>query len=495
MNGRVAHAGGPAFARDRTILQRYNRGRDMSTTRRRAVQALTAASAGPFFAFAKNSQANLLFLCSDQHRTAAAGCYGSTQVHTPHIDEIAADGVRFNHAYCQAPVCVPSRGSIITGLYPHRHGAKILQDALAPDIPTVGHFFKERGYTTGAIGKMHFVDESRKHGFDHRLHNVDHLARLTAQERQALKRDQGGAGDVDGRPSGLTERYFSDTFFAEESVAFLRANKDRRFCLWSSFYMPHTPLVPQKRFWDLYESADLTLPERRAHELEDDFEGHLIRAKERGWYQQTDEELRRGLNGYYGNVSQMDSNLGRVFDTLRELGLDKNTVVVYTSDHGEMAGAHRMWTKHNMFEQSVNVPLIVRMPDRMEGGKAREQLIEQVDLFPTLAELCGFEPPGKIDGRSFAPLVQGRDFQSRDFAYSEYYFCRNVFTKDDRYVGREPILMARTPDWKLNYLSWDRCELFDLRKDPGEFHNVIDDAANAAIVRELTAAVRNRYES
>lgn len=187
--------------------------------------------------------------------------------------------------------------------------------------------------------------------------------------------------------------------------------------------------------------------------------------------------------------------MGRVFDTLRDLGLDKNTVVVYTSDHGEMAGAHRMWTKHNMFEQSVNVPLIVRMPDRMEAGKAREELVEQVDLFPTLTELCGLGRPKEIHGRSFAPLVAGGRYQKREFAYSEYDFCHNVFTRDNRYVGKPPIRMVRTDRWKLNHLEWDRSELFDLENDPGETRNVVDETAHRGVVRELTAITERMAEA
>jgi arylsulfatase A-like enzyme len=192
------------------------------------------------------------------------------------------------------------------------------------------------------------------------------------------------------------------------------------------------------------------------------------------------------LCGYYGNITQMDACVGRVYDTLRELGLDKNTLVVYTSDHGEMAGAHRMWTKHNRFEQSVAVPLLVSMPERTLSSSVRHQLIEQVDLFPTMTELCGHSAPKGLAGRSFAPLLENRSFQAREFAYSEYYFCRNVFTRDDRYVGKPPILMVRTDKWKLNYLAWDRCELFDMTADPGEFRNRIDDPGCAGIARELT---------
>ena len=465
-------------------------------SRRNVLQAagagVASASTGPFFLYPQTQRANLLFLCSDQHQTAASGCYGHREVRTPHIDEIAADGVRFERTYCQSPVCVPSRGSIVTGVYPHSHGARILQDPLPSDARTVAHFFKDQGYVTGAIGKMHFVDETRRHGFDHRLHNRDFLNRLTKAEQEALRKDQRGP-DVVGRPSPLPARYFRDTYYSEETVKFLRENRDRPFCLWSSFFMPHTPLVPMKEFFDLYDPEKLTLPERTDRELQGGFEGHLIRARERGWYQQTDQQLRRSMAGYYGNISQMDSNIGRVFDTLRELGLDKNTVVIYTSDHGEMAGAHRMWTKHNMYEQSVSVPLIVRMPDRIEAGTSRREIIEQIDLFPTVAELCGLGTPPGIHGRGFASLVRNQAFAQREFAYSEYYFCRRVFTQDDRYVGKPPILMVRTDRWKLNYLSWERSELFDLENDPGEFHNAIDDSGNAGIVKELTAIANRMY--
>ncbi len=451
------------------------------------------AAAGPAVLRAAGPKLNLLFLMSDQHQREASGCYGSSEVRTPHIDEIAANGVRFDRAYCPSPVCVPSRGSLITGHYAHTHGAKILDDPLPAEARTIAHFFRERGYVTGAIGKMHFVDESLRHGFDHRLHLEDFLKTLTPEQRDLLRKDQGGAEAVAGRPSTLPATFFQDTWYAEQTVEFLRKNKNRPFCLWSSFFMPHTPLVPMKKYFDTYAASKLSLPKRGDHELQEGFEGHLIRAKERGWYTQSDDELRRSLAGYYGNVSQMDACVGTVYEALRELGLDKNTVVVYTSDHGEMAGAHRMWTKHNMFEQSVAVPLIMSMPGRMEARTSRTQLIEQTDLFPTLAELCGLEAVPGLPGRSFAALVRNRRYQPREFAYSEYYFCRNVFTRDNRYVGKPPLLMVRTDKWKLNYLSWGRSELFDIEKDPGEFRNRIEDTGCASIARELIAIARNVY--
>jgi arylsulfatase A-like enzyme len=380
-------------------------------------------------------------------------------------------------------------------VYPHKHGARILQDALPDSARTIGHFFRERGYVTGAIGKMHFVDETRRHGFDNRLYEADFRRTLSDKDWQQLRADQGGAEGVQGRPSQLAARYFQDNYYAEETVKFLHENRNRPFCLWSSFFMPHTPLVPMREFWNLYQPDRLTLPARTDRELLDGFPGNLIRARERGWYQQSDAEARASLAGYYGNISQMDRCVGRVYDTLRELGLDKNTVVVYTSDHGEMAGAHRMWTKHNMYEESVAVPLLVSLPGRIQAGTSRRDLVEQVDLFPTLAELCGHPAPGGIDGRSFAPLVRDQSHTAREFAYSEYYFCRNVFTRDDRYLGKPPMLMVRTDRWKLTHLSWDRCELYDMDTDPAEQHNCIDDRSAAGVVKELTAIAQRVFSA
>jgi choline-sulfatase len=463
-------------------------------TRRQAVGALIGTAVAQAQR-ARKRPPNVLVLLSDQHQRGASGAYGHKEVHTPNIDRIVAAGCRFDRAYCQAPVCVPSRGSLITSLYPHRHGAKILQDPLPPGIPTIAHFFKERGYATGAIGKMHFVDESQRHGFDARVHEGDFQQTLPEEDRKRLRQDQGGADGVAGRPSALPERYFQDAFFANKSVEFLQANRDRPFLLFSSVVRPHTPLVPQREYFDLYRDRKLTLPTRSRNELEDGFAGNLVRSKERGWYQQTDAELLNSLRGYYGNISQMDSYVGRVYDALHDLGLHDNTIVVYTTDHGEMAGAHRIWTKHNMYEQSVGVPLAVSFPDRIRPGSSSAALVEHVDLFATLTELAGFASPRQIQGRSFAPLLQGRRYKAREFAYSEYYFCRNVFTRDDRYVGKPPMLMVRTDRWKLNYLSWDRCELYDLFSDPGEFRNLIDDPKAASVAQELKRNATKMFES
>lgn len=458
----------------------------MEISRRQFLQTTAAPSilSGP-------PRYNLLFLMSDQHQRNAAGCYGNREVKTPNLDALAKQSVRFTNTYCPSPVCVPSRGSLVTGLYAHKHGAKILQDALPASWGTIGHYFGERGYSTAAIGKMHFVDETQKHGFDHRLHDGNFREQQPEDAVRRFRRLMGNSGGINGVGLDIGPEYFPDNWFADRAVDFLRAHREKPFCLWASFLQPHTPFRPIKRYFDLYDPAALTLPRRPENDLKGGFEGHLIRAKKRSWHQQSDERARVSVAGYYGNISQMDDNVGKVYSALRDLGLDRNTVVVYTSDHGEMASAHRMYTKHNMFEESVAVPLMISIPDGPKG--VRDEIIEQVDLFPTLVALCGLESVEGLHGRSFANLLREQSYAPREFAYSEYWFCRRVFTADDRYVGKPPLLMVRTKRYKLNYLSWGRCELFDLEKDPGEFANRIDDPALQDIRRELTRIAERQY--
>ena len=240
-----------------------------------------------------------------------------------------------------------------------------------------------------------------------------------------------------------------------------------------------------REYLDRYDPDKLALPEQREDALRRGFEGHLIRARERGWYDQTEADLRRSLAGYYGNISQVDVCIGQILSALEETGLSRDTIVVYTSDHGEMAGAHRMWTKHSMYDESVNVPLLIRLPRRDAAGTVRSELVSQVDLYPTLAELCGLSLPAGIRGRSFAPLLMGEAHTPRDHVFAQYDFCHSVFTRDDRYVGRPPIRMIRTQNWKLNHLEWGQDELYDLQSDPGEHLNRIDDPALTSTIAEL----------
>ena len=235
-------------------------------------------------------------------------------------DEIASDGVRFDRALLQR-ACLRPLPRV------DRHRPPPLQargeESCGTRCPTrrarSPHYFKDHGYVTGARSAR-CTSSTRRGGTASTTGSIapDHDKRLTQAEQQAFRDDQyvnypadgGYATGLSGSASTLPERYFPDTFFAEESVAFLRENKDRPFCLWTSFYMPHTPLVPAKQYWDMYDGITLSLPERSDRELEDGFEGHLIRSRQRGWYDQEDDSLREAIRGYYGNISQTDANVG-----------------------------------------------------------------------------------------------------------------------------------------------------------------------------------------
>ena len=222
---------------------------------------------------------------------------------------------------------------------------------------------------------MHFVDETQKHGFDYRLEMADFRKTLTDRERRELQRDQGGGGGTSGRPSKLSARYFQDTYYADETVRYLREKRDpdKPFILWSSYFMPHTPLVPMQQYFDRYNIPKPSpCPNAATTPLKPALKATSSAPNSGGGTRKQTRELGRALAGYYGNISQMDACIGKVLDTLYDLGLDQNTIIVYTSDHGEMAGAHRMWTKHNMYEQSVCVPLIIRLP----GDIGRQHLAQ-----------------------------------------------------------------------------------------------------------------------
>jgi choline-sulfatase len=438
---------------------------------------------------------NILFLMSDQHQAAAMGCAGHPDVQTPNLDALASHSHQYTNAFCQSPVCVAARGSLITSLYPHQHGALLLEDALSDKLQTIAHHFAEADYHTAAIGRMHFVDESRRHGFMTRINEHDFENSLTETDRQLIQANRKNGGSVNGVASDLPTHCWQDTFFADQTVQFLEQQRDsdKPFLLFSSYFKPHTPLNPIREFYDLYDPNALQLPERRNNALQGGFEGHLIRAKERGWYEQSDDDLRKSLAGYYGNITQVDACIGRVIDTLERHGLADNTIIVYTSDHGEMAGAHRMWTKHVMFDQAVNVPLLIHLPGE-SNATTHDDLVAHVDLYPTLARLAGLELPDAVHGRSFAGLVNNDEYSERDYVFAEYNFCRNVFTSDNRYVGKPPIRMVRSKEWKLNQLDWAKDELYDLKNDPGEHHNLIDSPAHANIVTELRNQIQNELK-
>jgi choline-sulfatase len=462
---------------------------------------------------------------TDQHRADLMTCAGRDLVSTPNIDRIATRGVRFENAYCPYPVCLASRSSLLTGLYPHHTGAINNNDRLDWRYRTVAHHFAEAGYLTGLIGKMHFND-AHKHGFEYYLSindwlmylgpKVQHYANEIASHQlgdvfyRTVNDDGAGFPDVsdlwDG-PSpwaGHVERYpFSgvasqlepedhlDMFIARETNKFMERYRDQPFFLVASFMKPHTPFYPPRPWADMYPVDGMALPPvGEAGGYPEHIQQRIRHIQSIG-----EERLRAARAGYLGNLAFVDSCIGHVCDALERLGLAENTILVYTSDHGEMMGDHGLYQKFCLFEPAVRVPLIVSYPKRIPGGKVASALTEYMGLYPTLAELAGLVAPVEstvvempraprcLDATSFADVARDPDLEGPPAVYSEY---------DLRAPGSHYMIRTRQYKYILNQGAMD--ELYDLKADPGEVVNRIDDPALRGVQGELREQLLAWYD-
>ncbi len=459
---------------------------------------------------------NVLIVMSDQHRADLMSGAGNNLVPTPGIDQIAERGVCFSRAYCPYPVCVASRMALLTGLYAHSTGADTNTDRLDWRYRTMAHHFADHGYLTGLIGKMHFND-AHKHGFEYYLSindwlmylgpKVQHYANEIASHPHTTHFtrtvDDSGAGfpDIEGLWEGpspwvenVTRSDFQtmasqlepddhlDMFVARETVKFMRRYRDQRFLLVASFMKPHTPFFPPREFAQKYPIETMAL---RPVGDTSTYPKH-IQQRIANHQARDPRLLRAGRAGYLGNLAFMDTCVDYVYRGLQELGLDDNTIVVYTSDHGEMDGDHGLYQKFCLFESAVRVPLIVSYPKRLPQNKVSRALTEYFGLYPTLAELAGLPQPKRttvvdmpnapahLDARSFASQVRHPEAAGPPAAFAEFALRSTV-----------PRYMIRTDRHKLIFNQGAMHELYDHQRDPGEYANRIDDPDYRSVRREL----------
>jgi len=455
---------------------------------------------------------NVLFLLSDQHRPAALGVRGEPLAQTPTLDRLSREGVRFDNAYCPYPVCTPSRASTLTGTYAHTHRVYNNATPWPWEIKTMAHHFGRHGYVTGLIGKMHFVD-AQTHGFDYRLDFNDwyqYLGPKTKLYADELSRRNSGSGmpQIDdlwrdsgdpweghrtpdsregfvhvGGASKMAEADHFESFVARESVRFLRKFSSKHpFFLISSYLKPHDPFMPPKRFADRFDPAKMPLPatfrrlaagspdaERVPRVVRDLAQRHGPTPEVR-----TEAGARRRIAMYYANLAYLDATLAGVLAALRELNLENDTLVVYSSDHGEMLGEHGLWQKSLFYEPSCGVPLIFRAPGFAPAGQVCHAPVSQVGLAATLLDACGLEVPGGLDEPSFAPWLREPSRPPARPVFAEY----ALGTKQAR-------AMIRDGDWKYNHWANDLAELYNLRDDPGEVRNLADDPAHRSTLQRL----------
>lgn len=433
---------------------------------------------------------NILFIQVDQLMVDALRCHGGQAI-APALDRLADGGVVFERAYCNFPLCSPSRASMAAGQLCSTIGAYDNAAELPASVPTYAHYLRAVGYQTALSGKMHFIGPDQFHGFEQRLTPDLYPADFSWVPNWGNegKRDTNDARAV--RISGVCRRNVQldfDGLAAEAAVAHLQAlgqSADARpFFLQVSFTHPHEPFQCTQDFWDLYEGVALAGPpvgplaaddlDPHSHRLLSDF-GML----DAGF---TGDEIARVVRAYHGAVSYIDSLVARVLGALRDAGLAERTVIVFASDHGEMLGARGLWFKKHFFERSLRVPLFVSAP--WIAPRRVATLTSLVDLLPTFAGFAGAELVEPLEGMDLGPLIAGGAEMSDRTVHAEYL----------AEATPAPILMVRRGRWKFVTSPVDGHMLYDLEADPLERENLANDRAHAETVTGFEAEVAAKWD-
>ena len=480
------------------------------------------------------AQPNILLITSDQQHFSTLGAINSA-IRTPALDRLARAGARFERAYCSNPVCSPSRSSIITGQYPAWHGCWTIGVKLGEDVPTVGDLLQGNGYDTVLIGKAHFqplasrpeqtslecqptlrdLDFWRRfHGPWYGFQRVElarnHADEAHAGQHYAIWMEENGLSDwqdfFQRWPPDLSsprrrhawelpERYHYSVWTAERSIAAIErsASAGRPFFLWSSFHDPHPPYLVSEPWASMYDPDAMRPGTLHAGEL-DAMPPHFAKTQQRrpdfSAWQETGfgnhgfnshlhelDALRKDMAVYYGMVSLMDREIGRILDRLEQLGIADNTLVVFSTDHGHFLGQHGLTAKGAFhYEDLIRLPFLVRWPGRVPAGAVNSGLQSLVDLAPTFLRAAGVDIPGQMQGVDQLPVWTGAADRARDHILVE-----------NRHQPTALHLRTLVNDrYKLTvYRGSPRGELFDLQDDPGERRNRWDDPTCAGIKANL----------
>jgi arylsulfatase A-like enzyme len=479
----------------------------------------------------KTGKPNVVFIISDQHKLEAIGAYGSKQAITPNIDELAKTGVVFNNCYTPAPVCAPARASLMTGMYPYANGAiyhkapvkmpdgkiknigsgYLRETGYHEGIVTLAEMFKLQNYSTAAPGKMHVhgelqknVDEDHKEGnsmgFDEINtryytyfpggHYEDEVGEDTYMRYRQFKKYnavfKAGADDfnLDYAPTLVqNEEDNFDMVVARKSVEFInkRAEDGKNFFLHVGFEKPHPPLTTAQKYLDMHNPKDYELPPT--------YNDWLKKGKYPwvpSWVhsniQKDSNKAKNVMAAYNACVTEMDDMVGRVVKALKDKGLYENTIIIYTTDHGEHLFEHGLMNKHNMYEAAVNIPFIISYPKLFKQNTVNNSLVSLIDVMPTLAELIGEKIPETAQGISLVKsLKNGTEINDR-VVFSEFRGAAYLLLPGANDV---PSRMMRKGDFKFIYTHGIIDQLYNLKNDPDELNNLIFDKNHAEIYQDM----------
>jgi arylsulfatase len=458
-------------------------------------------------AAAAETRPNVLIILADQFRWDCLGANGNRIIRTPNLDRLAAGASNFERAFVQSPVCVPARVSLLTGRYPHSHKNRVNYTPCDSREIFLQRMLHDAGYQTGSVGKLHYhpptAEHARSTGFD-KVQLDDGVGSADPYSDYVKWRKahdpKASMGYSATAPAGknpfrgaIAYEYTPTHWTGEESCRMLRefAAVPRPFFLHCSFFKPHSPYTVPEPYDTMFDDVEIPLP--KAVTLADIEKLPLpvqrIILRFNPQYAMDRKRLQWVYRSYYASVAMVDHEIGRILDELDRSGRTKDTIVIFSTDHGDQLLEHGLEGKNVFFEASVHLPLLVRFPGRIEPGRRRE-LTEMVDVMPSILQMCGMEIPTRVQGRPFGPreMVFGENIipevitgGKRDFN-----FTPGVGIKDIRHPDAK---MVRTDRWKLTHYPGHGGELYDLREDPGEERNLYADAGHKSTVQDLKAAL------
>lgn len=452
---------------------------------------------------------NVLFIISDD-LNAGIGCYGDPLVKTPNIDRLAARGVRFERAYCQYPLCGPSRNSMLTGLHPNSTGiienAEIFRSSI-PDAVSLPQAFRLDGYFAAKVGKLYHYNVPKSvgtagHGdatsWELQI-NPAGCDRVIEEDETFSLRPGSFGGTLSWYASPRADQLHTDGMIARDASWLLQRTADRRdrpFFLAVGFYRPHTPYTAPATYFQSYRLDQMPVVKDWKKDQEDVPASALI-ARQKAQDEMSDDLRRQARQAYYASITFMDAQVGVVLDQLEATGQIDNTIIVFTSDHGYHLGEHGLWQKLSLFEGSARVPLIIAAPG-VRGGQVCRSPVGLVDLYPTLTELAGVPAPQAIQGQSLVPMLNDPTTLGRGYALTQLLRYRTQ-GKSGKKVAVADGFSIRTPRFRYSLWKGDAGgeELYDHDEDPGELTNLAGDPNFATDVERLrsmlSSAVKDTF--